>query len=229
MPLNCKLKSGDSVSVELPEPDDRYVFGEMRDVYMKCKLTEQEKIEYGHIENLLKFIFARCGEIYGNEGHVMTNSRFGDIFDIVYEDASEEALSRYDYLIDASFGGAFAKAYSDKFRILSSSDFDLLQIKINDIARKILPAYADTLHWLLSVGNSGERYISVFNNEGNERSSAFGDVIDHRADKTASLAFTCPASPKIKFASSERVALSRISEGNYKLSLPGTEFAVIEY
>ena len=88
--------------------------GENSGVYMDSPLNEADAEYFGHIEDLTKLFFAYYERTEGdNEDHVITNTRFGDVVDIIYEDASDEALARYDYLIDASPDGAFAAAKAE--------------------------------------------------------------------------------------------------------------------
>ena len=95
--------------VEVPTIFDTYEVGVHRDTYMECVLTPEQKKYFGHVEDVLKLFFARKGQAIGNESHVITNSRFADVLDIIYEDTDAAAMQKYDYLIDASPDGAFAR------------------------------------------------------------------------------------------------------------------------
>ncbi len=197
--------------------------------YLGIQLNGEDKKYIGHVEDVLKLVYMRYGKIYGNEGHVLTNSRFGDLFDIIYEDASDKTLSKYDYLIDTTFDGKIAERLGSKFRVLESGDLKKLENDLHLIAKRILPCYVDSLMWLLSTDSDGRRYVSIFNNEGNERSVKFGDVIRHEADATVTLTFNQPAKPVVAKASSDQIKIDKVDDCLYKIQVPATEFVILEY
>ena len=220
----------DFYAIEIPQVPDMTYVGEHRDEYMQCKLNDTEKAYYGHIEDVIKFIFERCEEPIGNEGHTLTNSRFGDIFDIVYEDTPIEALAKYDYLIDATPSDAIVEKLGKDHKVLSSRDLNALEAKVKDISRELLPCTVDSLHWIVSEDAVGQKYLTVFNNEGNERSLAHGDTIDHAADRCVTVSFKEKAAPVIKAPStSEGVKLTKVSDTEYKLFMPATTLAIIAF
>ena len=148
-----------------------YELGHHKDTYLDCVLDSEDKAYFGHIEDVLKLAFVRYGTAYGNEGHTITNSRFGDVFDIIYEDAGDETLAKYEYLIDATSEGSFIKAkQGTDLKILDSADLSYLEQKLKELIKSVMPCYVDDLHWLVSYDENGKRYLSIFNNEGNERS-----------------------------------------------------------
>ena len=216
--------------IVLPQVWDTYEFGVHCDNYLDCLLDDADKAYYGHIEDTLKFVYARNGEIYGNEGHTLTNTRFGDLFDIIYEDAPAEVLAKYEYLIDASPNSDFAKAKSGTgLKILETTDFGALEVKINELAKKILPCTVDGLHWLLSTDENGKRYVSIFNNEGNMRTLYKGNEIDNAADRTVTVTFAAPAEPKLVKGSEETFSIQKCDNCTYKVTVPATGFAIFEY
>ena len=85
---------------------------------------------------------------------------FGDIFDIVYADTNDEALSKYAYLIDATPNGGFAKAKGDKFRVLKSADIAKLEAEIKRLAKEVMPAYVSDLCWLVSTDENGKSFTN---------------------------------------------------------------------
>ena len=216
-------------AIELPDIYDVQVVGEHRDKYLHCTLDADEKAYYGHIEDVLKLIYARAGDIYGTESHVLTNSRFGDLFDILYDDASDDALARYEYLIDTTPDGRIAHRLGGKHRVLESRDLDLLEHRLHALEKELMPCTVDGLHWLASTDASGTRYLTVFNNEGNERSVKHGDVIRREADATVTVTLRdseklCPL-----VTSSDKICLARTDERTYTLEIPATEFAVFTF
>ena len=116
-----------------------------------------------------------------------------------------------------------------KFKTLLSHDLDALEQQLNKLAADSMPCYADGLHWLVSVDENGQKYLSVFNNEGNERFLDRGDVLDHKMDKWVNLSFK--QTPQLRFiaASGKDVQLCKGENGTYRLFVPATGFAVIAF
>ena len=197
---------------------------------MTFPVSDADATRFGHLEDLLNYFFRRDLEHeVGNESHTMQNSAFGDLFDIVYADAPEEKLAQYDRLIDADLTGSFAAKYADKLPVLTCEDFDTLGKQIRDRAAEILPITVDSLHWLLSEDESG-RYLTVFNNEGNNRTLAEGDHVDHAAaDATTTIRTKPGVELSVLYASSPDTKLEKVSDGEYKLFLPATDLVIFNY
>ena len=220
----------DHYAIEIPQVPDMTYVGEHRDELMKCALNEKQKAYYGHIEDVIKFVFERCEEPIGNEGHTLTNSRFGDIFDIVYEDTAKEALAKYDYLIDATPTDAIVNTLGKEFKVISSRDLAALEAKVKALSEELLPVTVNSLHWIVSDDKDGVRYLTVFNNEGNERELKHGDKIDNAADRWVTLKFNETATPEVrKPATSDGVILEKVSDTEYKLFMPATALAIIKF
>lgn len=223
------------ICVELPELFDAKVYyayqcGNHREVYMRSPLNEADKLCFGHIEDVIKLFFARQDELYGNEGHVLTNSHFGDLFDIIYEDADDEILSRYAYLIDATREGSFAKAKANgTYKILESGDLDSLKAQVHALEKTCMPCVVDGLHWLVSVDEKGQKYLTIFNNEGNTRSIENGDVLDHRADRRVKVTFRNRAQLRIVQSSGSDVAVEWLDPFNSYVTVPAAGFAVMAF
>lgn len=206
--------------------------GDNRGVYMKSPLQEEDAKYFGHIEDLTKLFFAYHERVAGdNEDHVITNTRFGEVVDIIYEDASEEALSQYDYLIDASLDGAFAKSKAGcGLKILESRDVATLTAQLPELIKETMPCYVDALHWLVSTDENGVRYLSIFNNAGNERDIEHGDIIHHEADRTVTVTFQEPVTPEKRIeAENIPVTILRVDEKTYKIHIPATGFAIFTF
>ena len=184
--------------------------------------------DYGHIEDVLKLAFART-EIIGNEGHTITNSRFGDIFDIVYADTNEEALSKYAYLIDATPEGSFAKKVGNKFKVLESADIGKLEADIKRLAKEVMPVYVDDLCWLVSTDENGKRYLTIFNNEGNERSLKRGNTLHHEADRRVTISFKEATTPHVLKEALGSCSLERIDDKTFEATIPAAGFAIIGF
>ena len=122
----------------------------------------------------------------------------------------------------------FTNLYGSKYRTLSGADPIALANEVEHLAKQILPVYADCCHWVLSSDENG-RYITVFNNEGNERDLSKGNIIHHEADKVVMLTMKDAAEPRIIQAASGNVKLENAGNGQFALTMTATEFAVIQY
>lgn len=202
--------------------------GVHRDTYMECKLSDSEKKYYGHIEDVIKLIYNRSS-IIGNEGHTITNSQFGDIFDIVYADTNEEALSKYEYLIDATPTNEFARKTGGKFKVLKSSDLGRLENDLKKLSKEIMPLYVSDLCWLVSTDENGRRYLSIFNNEGNERSLKKGNTLLHEADRRVTITFKESTTPHILKESLGSCSLERINDTTFEATIPASGFVIMSF
>ncbi len=215
--------------IELPDMFEPYEIGLHRDEYMRCSLSREEKEYYGHIEDVLKLIYGQTDAL-GNEGHVITNSRFPDVFDIVYEDAPDEVLSKYEYLIDATKNSDFARKHSlNSTKILESSNLHELEQSLHNKIKEIMPCFVDSLCWLVSTDENGNRYLSIFNNEGNERSLEKGDIIHQKANKPVTISFKEPCNIQVIKEACGSINLKKETEFTYKSTIPAAGFAIIKF
>ncbi len=198
--------------------------------YMRLPLTAEQKDYIGHIEDVLKLFFAPTEERYGNEGHVLTNSRFGDVVDIIYEDSPAEAFRKYEYLIDATAEGKFIKSNTDdSLKIIASKDLDMLEAKVNSLIPTVMPVYTDKLPFVVSTDGNGVRYISIFNNEGNTRSIEVGDTIDNAADRTVKVTFNKEANPNVWKSWPENTTIEKANSREYYVKVPAAGFVILTY
>lgn len=215
--------------VEIHNPFRVRKIDQFNDKYMLMPIGEEQKAFNGYVENVLKLMYESYGERYGNEGHVMTNSRFGDLFDIIYEDASDEVLSKYDTLVDATPDNRVVKMYGAKCRVLSSDNFEKLEYDLKKRSEEILDCTVDSLHWLVSKDNDGRRFLSIFNNEGNYRARPAGDSIDRNADRRVKVTFKDNANLNPIKLGSDDVRIERIDDKTYFVTVPAAGFAIFEY
>ena len=214
--------------VEIHNPFRIRKVGNFSDCYMLMPIGEEQKNFNGFVEDVLKLCYETYGESYGNEGHVMTNSRFGDLFDILYEDAPEETLAKYDTLIDASPDKRFAGKNGAKYRVLTGENLEKLEHDINVRAKEIMPVTVDGLHWLVSE-NEGKRLLSIFNNEGNYRARPVGDTIDKNADRRVTVSFKDAANLTSIKLSTPDVKIEKQDDKTYFVTVPAAGFAIFEY
>lgn len=220
----------DYYCLEIQNPVRVKEYGIRNNVFMLCKLTPAEIEYYTHIEDLLTLFFERKGEAYGTEGHSMTNSRFGDIVDVIYEDAPDAVLSSYEYLIDATKAGNFAAARANSgLKILESKDLEKLAYQMDQLIPQVMPVWVDDLHWLVSTDDKGRRFLTIFNNEGNTRTTEFGDVIDSKATRTVTISSREPLNLSIFKDARENVQLTKIDNCNYRATISGADFIILEY
>lgn len=217
--------------VQIPDPSASHTIGVHRDEYMQRMMNQAEKQLVNHAEDVLKLIFGRDdSRIFGTEGHTITNSRFGDLFDIIYEDAPDAILSKYSALIDASCDGGFAATGKTAgYTIFTSSNLEELAHNINAEAKRILPCVADSLHWLLSTDECGRRFVSVFNNEGNNRNLKTGDDLIREADADVVLSFKEKCDLKCVKHGVDGVSIAKKDDKTYIVSIPAAGFAIFEY
>ena len=196
--------------------------------FMRVTPDDATAARFGKIHDVIKTIFQHPGnaEAFGNEGRTLQNSKFGDLFDIVYADAPKEALKQYDLLIDADPEEAFLKN-NPTLPILSGKDLDAMEKCLRQKAEALLPVSVDHLHWILSKDEHG-RYLTIFNNEGNHRTLQEGDVIDPKADATATVTLKDGAALSLLYASAP-TEIQKIKDGTYRVTVPAAQLAVFKY
>ena len=200
------------------------------DEYLGCPLNSEEKAWYGHIQDVLRLIYTRKEEIHGNEWHTMTNSRFGDLFDIIYEDAGEMVFRKYDCLIDATMTGDFAKKQAGSgLRVLESKDLEQLEANIHALTPQFMPCVVDGLHWLVSVGRDGTRYLTIFNNEGNDRDMKLGNIIDRKADRRVKVTFQDAAKLSTVRSYHDDVTLERADDRTWYVNVPAAQMVILAF
>ena len=109
-------------------------------------------------------------------------------------------------------------------RVLRSNDLNRMEVELNQLAQELLPCTADRLHWLLSTDENG-RYLSIFNNEGNERSSDKGDEINHAYNKRVTVTLKDGELFVFKPAIG-KMDLERIDDKTYRVTIPAADFAI---
>lgn len=203
--------------------------GYRREEHMNFPLCPEDKEYFGRVEDVIRIVFYRDNQrVYGNERHIMQNSRFGDLFDIIYDDERDDVYAKYDRLVDASPDGAFFAKKGDKFPVLKNDDTMRLAYQLEKRAREILPLTVDSLHWLLSE-NEGKQYLSVFNNEGNERSLEKGDTLIPEADAVTLIHLKEKRDLRLVKTGSDQVKLQKLNDLTWALELPAAGFAIIQY
>lgn len=195
--------------------------------FMRVVPDEKNAVRFGKIQDVIKTVFqGEDAGKYGNEGKTIQNSLFGDHFDIIYADAPAQALKQYELLIDADPEGAFAKAHLD-LPVVDGQNLDELVHTLRERVDALLPVNVSGLHWILSEDEHG-RYLTIFNNEGNHRTIAEGDTINHRADATVTVTLREGLELEPIYSSSAKMQMQRIKAGNYQVTMPAAHLAVFK-
>ncbi len=216
--------------IRIQDPIQPFPVGKHRDTYLDYPITQAEQDYFGHIEDVIKLFFCQKELKYGNEGHVIANSYLPDVADIIYADASDAVFNQYEYLIDATPDGRFAKAKKDScLKIITTENLDKFVSEMQSAIKAIMPCYVDDLCWLVSTDDSGRRFLSIFNNDGNERTHEHGDVVDPNATKTVTISFKDSSSLKIFKEGYAQIQLERIDDTTYRATIPGADFVIMEF
>lgn len=203
--------------------------GQPWNLYMSSPLNEEDTAFFTHIHDVEKYIYGRINPI-GNEGKTLTNSRFGDLFDIIYADAGQEIFNKYEALIDASLDSSFARSgEAGSVPVIESTDLEKMEVQIKELSKKVLPCTVDCLLWMFSEDDNGTQYLSIFNNEGNERDLYTGDNLSSEADCKATVTFKNSANLDFVKSSNENIKLNRIDETTWCVDMPNTSFAILKY
>ena len=123
------------------------------------------------MRKVLMEIFGTGKALHGNEGHCICNSRFGDLFDIVYDDVPASAFDRYDLIVDLSgrMGALSGKTVLDG---RTDSGLREMEKQLSSLMPDGLTVSGD-VSWTLDRYGDGYM-IAIFNNEGVSRSRAKG-------------------------------------------------------
>ncbi len=202
--------------------------GQPWNLYMSSPLNEEETNFFTHIHDVEKYIYERI-EPLGNEGKTLTNSRFGDLFDIIYADAGQEVFSKYTALIDASYDSSFARSgNAGSIPVIESKDLKEMDRQIRKLSQEHLDCTVDSLLWLLSKDEIGNRYLSIFNNEGNERDLLCGDTILPEADRRVKVSFREKETPKIITSGTGKVILEKGENNDWYVTVPAADYVIIK-
>lgn len=219
----------DYVSLEICSETQRALPIKETHRYLNGTITEDQYRRFSHIEDLFYLTLGRGDKTYGNESNAVMNSRHGNVFDIIYEDAPQEVFDKYTYLIDANVDGTFANEHaSSGMKILESGDLEKLDAQLRTLIPETMPASVSDLCWLVSTDENGKQYLSIFNNEGNTRTREHGDVIDHAADRVVEVKLKNPTELKVVKEGNGSCDIERIDETTYKIMVPATDFIILE-
>ncbi|MBQ8758090.1 MAG: hypothetical protein IJZ20_00150, partial [Clostridia bacterium] len=125
--------------------------------------------------------------------------------------------------------GKFAKNCGGKYRVLTSENFEKLELDIKARSKEVMPVTVDDLHWVVSRDDDGRRFLSIFNNEGNYRARPVGDTIDKKADRRVEISFKESANLTPIKLCSDQVRIERADDSTYYVDVPAAGFAIFEF
>lgn len=178
-----------------------------------------------HMREVLTAVFADSGTAYGNEGHVIQNSRYGDVFDILYEDAGEKALSEYGVIVSASPDGRLSHLYPAlSERMIAGPDIGQVLHTLDIRLREYIPFdIRGSLSWIINRAE-GRLILGLFNNQGVIRTLEQGEITMPEADTEV---FIRGAGDFIVL-DGDRQTLRRCGENEWMYRLQAGSCAVIE-
>ena len=116
------------------------------------------------------------------------------------------------------------------FKIVESGDIFALEAKLPELIKETMPCYVDGLHWLVSDDEVGNRYLTIFNNAGNERDIKRGDVIIREVDRVVTVTFKdAPELKKLVEGENMPVEICKTDEHTYSVKIPATGFVVLSF
>lgn len=178
-----------------------------------------------HMRGILLAIFQDSDAVYGNESHVIQNSRYGDIFDIVYEDAGEKVLSKYDIIVNATADDGIVFKYpilSERF--VTGPDIESVLHILDARLSELLPfEITGNLSWILNRG-SNCHVLGLFNNQGVIRTREQGEITLREADTVAVIRGV----NALNILDGDEKALHRYCDSEWRYKLQAGECAVIE-
>lgn len=208
-----------------------YIANPDKQDYIGRTLSGDFKESFDHIRKVLALIYARNGKIYGNEGHAITNSRFGDFFDVVYDDLNHEVYKNYDCLIDVTSSNNFFHSSAAKgLNVIKSSDMMRLADELAGLIGKTSPCtVSGEVHWMLSKVKD-KWFLSIFNNEGVERGAEKGDYLITEADKDVKIVFRqTPANLSVIASLNGKENIEKKDENTFITTIKAGGFIIIEF
>ena len=92
-----------------------------------------------------------------------------------------------------------------------------------------MPCFADDLCWLVSTDSKGKRYLSIFNNEGNECSIQKDNVICKETDRKVKITLKEAGSIKLILDVFKNTEIEKTDDFIFYASIPAAGFAVFEF
>ena len=100
---------------------------------------------------------------------------------------------------------------------------------MEEIARDIMPCYVDGLHYVISKDENGQNYLTIFNNEGNERDLDYGDIIHNQADKTVKVEFKKDVDLEVCYQAVKDAVVEKVDGKTYNVTVPAAGFVIFKF
>ena len=197
------------------------------------RLPEQKYIdEVYHLKRVLQLIFLPDYRFkYGSERerNIITNSRFGDMFDIIYEDAPKNELKKYACLVDLSSSSKFYNNYAGVNKVIESTDINKLEIELRKIQVNEYPfSISENIHWLCTRQNN-KWNLAIFNNEGIGRTVDKGDVVIKDAAEDIKIRIDNSIKSITEMQTGEVLyAIEKLDENTFGVTIPAGGLILLE-
>ena len=136
--------------------------------------------QFRHLRAALTRLMGGLSPDGGCEENVLTPSPWGDVFDIIYEDVPESALSRYGILIDLTDDHRLPALYPAlSSRMLDSRDMDAMEHELSARLAPLMPCRIRNEHLLWTLNRVDDRRwaLGLFNNRGVVRTRIEGEKL----------------------------------------------------
>ena len=193
--------------------------------YLRFPIKDEfTRRQFGHLRKVLNLLLGEAKHKIGREHKALSNSSYGDVFDIVYDDVKESTLAKYDLIIDLNIEDKLASLYPNlASRIRSSCNIEEMEIMLKAALPKILPCtVAGELSWILNRDGNGYA-VGLFNNDGVSRSVPYGETYSSEAD---TIAVINAPNLKLEVVHGSKLAL-RQENGIWYYMLPAGQVAVL--
>ena len=179
------------------------LFGELP--YGDC---QKQKNHTAACDALAGLMSASCST-FGNETSSLINSDLPDAFDIIHSD-NEASFGRYRYLVDLTGDDTFAKTHPNAITA--------------DEAKRLLPdcmpvGVTGGVHWFVNKIPDGW-YLTIFNNDGIERTVEHGERKIAEASRTAEIDLKGHTS----LVPLEGIRDVAVRDGKYYVRIPAGEY-----
>ncbi len=201
------------------------IFDLNRDAYLGFPLGANAAYRRAYMFRILDGIFAYHGEVHGNESHILANSSYGDVFDIVYEDVGEAVLSKYDLIVSTASDRSLSFLYPNLTdKIIENSDIRALFNELDTRLPTLLPFTVEgNISYILNSRDDGSWMLGLFNNDGVFRNMK-GETVYPEADAVVSVSGKIE---NVEISEGDTKHLLRETDGHYRYTVSAGTVAVL--
>ena len=120
-------------------------------------------------------------------------------------------------------------SFDGAHKILASTDIDALTAELDKLIPALMPVTVDGLHWLVSTDDKGRRFLCIFNNEGNMRTSAKGDEINRDFDKKVKITLNTDGKLEVFKSAREDIRLEKVDDRTYYATVAASDFVIFTF